>query len=69
MEHDLARQERANAQQRICLLEGELQGEKDLKVAAKAVTARLATKVSQRREQIQNLEAEVTQWRDKARKL
>ena len=32
-ERDLARQERADAQQWICLLEGELRGEKDLKVA------------------------------------
>ena len=69
MEHDLARQERANAQQRICLLEGELRGEKDLKVAVEAVTARLATKVSQRWEKILDLVAEVTWWRDEARKL
>ena len=33
------------------------------------MTARLATKVSQRREQIQNLEAKVTQWCDKAHKI
>ena len=47
-EHDLARQERADAQQRIYLLEGELRGEKDLKVAAEAVTAKLTMEVSQR---------------------
>ena len=32
MERDLAHQERADAQQRIDLLEGELRGENDLKV-------------------------------------
>ena len=47
-ERDLAHQERADAQQRINLLEGELQGEKDLKVAAEAVTTRLIMEVSQR---------------------
>ena len=46
MEHDLARQEHANAQQRIYLLEGELQGEKDLKLVVEAVTAKLAMEVS-----------------------
>ena len=47
MEHNLACQEHGDAQQRIYLLEGELRGEKDLKVAAEAVTARLAMEVSQ----------------------
>jgi hypothetical protein len=42
LEHDLARQERANAQEQIDQLESELQGERDLKVAAEGVTARLA---------------------------
>ena len=39
--------ERDDAQQWIDLLEGELWGEKDLKVAAEAVTTRLAVEVSQ----------------------
>ena len=47
-ECDLAHQEHANAQQRINLLEGELEGERDLKVVAEGVSARLATEVSQR---------------------
>jgi len=46
LERDLARQERVDAQQRICLLEGELRGEKDLKVAVEAVIARLTMRVS-----------------------
>ena len=40
-EHDLACQEHAEVQQQIDLLEGELQGEKDLKATTEAVTARL----------------------------
>ena len=39
MERDLAHQERADAQQRIYLLEGELQEENDQKVGAEVVTA------------------------------
>ena len=38
----------ADAQQRIDLLEGELEGERDLKVAGEGVSARLATEVGQR---------------------
>ena len=51
-ERYLARQEHANAQQQICLLEGELRGEKDLKVAVEAMAARLAMEVRQRWELI-----------------
>ena len=47
----------------------ELPGEKDLKVAAEAVTARLAVEVSERQEQARNLEAEVALWCDEACKL
>ena len=47
-ECDLACQEHADAQQRIDLLEGELEGERDLKVAAERMSARLTTEVSQR---------------------
>ena len=39
--------ERDDAQQRIDLLESELQGEKDLKAVVEAVTARLTVEVSQ----------------------
>ena len=42
------RKEHVDAQQRIDLLEGELRGEKDMKVVVEAVTARLAMEVSQR---------------------
>ena len=48
MECDLARQEHTDAQQRIDVLEGELEVEGDLKVAAKGVFARLAIEVGQR---------------------
>ena len=68
-ERDLARPERADAEQQIDLLEGELWGEKDLKAMAEAVTARLAAEVNQRKEQARNLEAEVAQRHDEARKL
>ena len=44
---DPARQERADAQQRIDHLEGELQGERDLKVVAKGVFAKLTAEVGQ----------------------
>ena len=50
MERDLANQECADAQQRINLLEGKLQGEKDLKAMVEAVTTRLTVEVSQRQE-------------------
>ena len=65
----LARQERADAQQRIDHLEDELQGEKDLKVAAEGVSFRLATEVGLRQEEVQHREAEVTQQRHEVRGL
>ena len=45
---DLARQECADAQQRIDHLEDELQRERDLKVVAKGMPTRLAMEVGQR---------------------
>ena len=57
---DLAHQERADAQQRIDHLEDELQRERDLKVAAEGVSARLDTEVGQRQEEVRRLDAEVT---------
>ena len=53
MECDLAHQENVNAQQWIDLLEGELEGERDLKVMAEGVSARLATEAGQRQEEVQ----------------
>ena len=53
MEHDFAHQERIDAQQRIDLLEGELEGERDLKVVAEGVSTRFPTEVSQRLEEVQ----------------
>jgi hypothetical protein len=49
---DLAHRERADAQQRINLLEGDLEKERDLKIKVEGVTARLATEVSQHQEEI-----------------
>ena len=66
---DLARQERANAQQRINHLEDELQGERDLKVAAEGMSTRLATEVGQCQEEVRRLEAEVTWQRDEVHRL
>ena len=57
---DLARQERADAQQQINHLKDELQGERDLKVAAKGVATRLTMEVGQRQEEVRRLEVEVT---------
>ena len=57
---DLARQEHANAQQRINHLEDELQRERDLKVVAEGVSAGLTTEVEQRQEEVRCLEAKVT---------
>ena len=68
-ECDLARHECVNAQQRIDLLEGELDGKRDLKVAAEDVFARLATEVGQRQEEVWRLEAEVTRQHDEVRRL
>ena len=45
MKCDLAHQERTDAQQWIDLPEGELEGERDLKVMAKHMSARLTTEV------------------------
>ena len=45
---DLARQEHVDAQQRIDHLKDELQGERDLKVAAKGVSTGLTMEVGQR---------------------
>ena len=53
MECDLDRQEHADAQQRINLLEGELEGERDLKVVAEGVSAWLTTEVGQCQEEVQ----------------
>ena len=57
---ELAHQEHAVAQQWIGHLENELWRERDLKVAAEGVSARLAAKVGQRQEEVRCLEAEVT---------
>ena len=51
------------------LLEGELEGERDLKVVAEGVSTRLATKAGQCQEEVQRLEAEVTQQRDEVHRL
>jgi len=53
---DLARQERADAQQRIDHLKDELEWERDLKVAAEGVSIGLAVEVDQHQE-------EVSAWR------
>ena len=47
MKRDLACQEHTDAQKWIDLLEGELEGERDLKVVVEGVSASLATKVVQ----------------------
>ena len=60
MERDLACQECAEAQWWIDLLKGELEGERDLKVAIEGVSARLAMEVGQHLEEVRCLEAEVT---------
>ena len=69
MERDLAHQECAEAQQRIDLLEGELEEERDLKVVAKGVSARLTMEVGQRQEEVWCLDAEVTQQHDEVCRL
>ena len=66
---DLARQERADAQQRIDHLEDELQGERDLKVEAKGVATRLTVEVGQCQEEVWCLEAEVTRQHDEVGRL
>ena len=66
---DLARQERAVAQQQTDHLEDEFQRERDLKVAVEGKFAGLATKVGQRQEEIWCVETEVTQQRNEVRKL
>ena len=48
MDIDRLQRERDDTQQWIDLLGGELRGEKDLKAAVEAVTARLSMEVSQR---------------------
>ena len=55
----LDRQEHTDAQQRIDHLKDELQGERDLKVAAKGVSTGLTMEVGQRQEEVGHLEAEV----------
>ena len=65
----MVHQECANAQQWIDLLNGELEGEWDLKGAAEGVSTRLTTKVGQRQEEVRRLEAEVTRQRDEVRRL
>ena len=47
-EHDLASQGRVDAQQWIDLLEGELEGKRDLKVVDEGMSARLTMEVVQR---------------------
>ena len=66
---ELARQERANAQQRVGHLEKELWRERDLKVAIKGVSTGLAMEVRQCQEEVRRLEAEVTWQRDEVRRL
>ena len=56
----LANQEHVVTQQRTDYLMGELQRERDLKVVAEGVLARLAMEVGQCQEEIRCLEAEVT---------
>ena len=51
-ERDLARQERADAQQWIDHLEGELEGERDLKVVVEGASTRLTVEVGQRQEEV-----------------
>ena len=69
MRTELACQERADAQQWIDHLEGELQRERDLKVAAKGMSVELIAEVGQCHEEVRLLEAEVTQQRDEVRRL
>ena len=69
MRTELACQERADAQQWIDHLEGELQRERDLKVAAEGVSAGLTAEVDQRQEDVRRLEAEVTWQCDEVRRL
>ena len=66
---DLARQERADAQQRIGHLKNEHQRERDLKVAAEGVSVGLTAEVGQRQEEVRRLEAEVTWQRNEVRRL
>ena len=57
----MACQERDDAQQWINHLEGQLQGEKDLKVVAEGVSTGITMEVDQRLEEVRRLEAEVNQ--------
>ena len=66
---DLAHQERTDAQQRIDLLEGELEVERDLKVVVEGVFTRLTTEVGWCQEEVQRLETEVTRQHDEVRNL
>ena len=49
----------ANAQQWIVLLEGKLLGEKDLKIMAEGMSARLTIDVDQCQEEVRHLEKEL----------
>ena len=66
---DLARQERADAQQQMDHLKDELQRERDLNIVVEGVSARLAVEVGQRQEEVRHLDAKVTQQRDEVHKL
>ena len=66
---ELAHQEHANDQQRINHLEGELQRERDLNVAAEGMSTGLAMEVDQHQEAVRHLENEVTQQRDEVCRL
>ncbi|XP_066385333.1 uncharacterized protein [Miscanthus floridulus] len=61
-------QERTNAQQQVSHLE-ELWRERDLKVAVEGVSIGFAVEVGQRQEEVQRLEAKVTQQRDEVCRL
>ena len=66
---DLAHQERADSQQRVVHIKKELRRERDLKVAAKGMSAGLAVEVRQHQEEVRCLETEVTWQRDEVRRL
>ena len=65
----MACQERDDAQQWINHLEGQLQGEKDLKVVAKGMSTGLAMEVDQCQEEVKCLKTKVTQQHDEVRWL
>ena len=65
----LANQEHVVTQQRTDYLMGELQRERDLKVVAEGMCARLSMEVGQCQEEVRRLEAKVNQQRDEVRKL